>query len=191
MKKNLSDYVILNKGAIPEDLCNRTIKELEESPNWRQHTFTRYEKDKLAQVTSDADPMQHDADFLAVIPELMEIYWKTIYKYVAEDTGFKWFPSWQGFDSLKFVQYNPKTEMRKHCDHIHSMFDGQKKGVPILTLVAQLNDDFKGGEFILFDDEVIDFGKGDILVFPSSFLFPHEVKRITEGVRYSASTWVF
>ena len=33
--------------------------------------------------------------------------------------------------------------------------------------------------------------KGDILIFPSVFLFPHEVKPITSGTRYSFVTWGF
>ena len=191
MKKNLSDFVVLNKGAISSELCDLTMQELSASTQWRQHVFNRYENGQIIEVTSDTDPMQHSANLPTVMPLLMEAYWKVIHKYIATDTGYSWFPSWQGFDPLKFLQYTPNTEMRKHCDHIHSMFDGQKKGVPILTVIAQLNDDFEGGEFVLFDDERVDFAKGDILVFPSSFMFPHTVEKVTKGSRYSASTWVF
>jgi predicted 2-oxoglutarate/Fe(II)-dependent dioxygenase YbiX len=71
------------------------------------------------------------------------------------------------------------------------MFDGQKKGIPVLTVIGLFNDNFKGGEFVLFDDEIIPMEKGDILVFPSIFLYPHTVQKVTEGVRYSGSSWVF
>jgi predicted 2-oxoglutarate/Fe(II)-dependent dioxygenase YbiX len=32
---------------------------------------------------------------------------------------------------------------------------------------------------------------GDILLFPSNFMFPHEVKEITKGIRYSFVSWAF
>jgi hypothetical protein len=172
MKKNLSDYVVLNKGVISDELCDRTVKELEESPSWRQHTFTKYANGELVNIAGETEPNQHDADLPTVIPDLMKVYWETIYKYIAKDTDLKWFTSWEGFDPIKFIQYTPGTEMRVHCDHIHSMFDGRKKGIPILTVIAQFNDAFKGGEFVMFEDEVISFNKGDIIVFPSNFLFP-------------------
>lgn len=191
MKKNLSDFVVLNKNALSTELCDLAVQELETSAGWRQHVFNKYENGQIIEVRSDTDPLQHDANLPTSPPALMEAYWKTIHKYVATDVGYSWFPSWQGFDPLKFLKYTPDTEMRKHCDHIHSMFDGQKRGVPILTVIAQLNDGFEGGEFVMFDDEVIDFGKGDILVFPSLFMYPHTVNKVTAGVRYSASTWVF
>jgi predicted 2-oxoglutarate/Fe(II)-dependent dioxygenase YbiX len=191
MKKNLSDFAVLNKNAISSSLCDLAVKELKESPNWRRHTFTKYVDGQRTDSSTEHDPYQHDADLPTVIPDLMKAYWDVIYKYVDKDTGFNWFTTWQGFEPLKFIQYTPNTEMRIHCDHIHSMFDGHKKGVPILTLIGLFNDNFKGGEFVLFDDEVIPMEKGDVLIFPSSFLYPHTVQKVTEGVRYSAASWVF
>lgn len=192
MKKNLSDFVILNKSVISNELCDLTVQELETSSDWKRHVFKDYVDGQSFEIISDHDPIQHTGNLTtSVISPLMDIYWKTIYKYIVEDIKYDWFTSWQGFDPLKFLQYTPNTEMRNHCDHIHSMFDGQKKGVPILTVIAQLNNDFTGGEFNMFDNEHIGLEKGDILIFPSSFMFPHVVQKITEGVRYSATSWVF
>ena len=33
-------------------------------------------------------------------------------------------------------------------DHIHSIFDGKMKGVPIVSIVANLNEDYEGAEFV-------------------------------------------
>ena len=33
--------------------------------------------------------------------------------------------------------------------------------------------------------------RGDILLFPSNFMYPHEVKEITKGVRFSFVSWAF
>ena len=37
----------------------------------------------------------------------------------------------------------------------------------------------------------IDFKKGDVLVFPSSFMFPHKVNLVKKGTRYSAISWAW
>ena len=37
----------------------------------------------------------------------------------------------------------------------------------------------------------IDTKKGDLLIFPSNFLYPHEVEPVTKGVRYSYVSWIW
>ena len=37
----------------------------------------------------------------------------------------------------------------------------------------------------------IDTKKGDLLIFPSNFLYPHKITPITKGVRYSYVSWVW
>ncbi len=81
--------------------------------------------------------------------------------------------------------------MREHYDHIHSIFDGERKGIPILSIVGFLNDDYEGGEFLFSRKHEIPLKAGDILVFPSNFMYPHEVKEVTKGERYSFVAWAF
>jgi predicted 2-oxoglutarate/Fe(II)-dependent dioxygenase YbiX len=52
------------------------------------------------------------------------------------------------------------------------------------------NDDYVGGEIEFPEFDI--FYKpqlGDILVFPSSFIYNHSVKEVTSGVRYAAVNW--
>ena len=69
--------------------------------------------------------------------------------------------------------------------------DGNMKGIPTMTCLSILNDDYEGGEFIMFDDMEIKFKKGSTVVFPSCFLYPHLVKPVTKGVRYSCVSWAW
>jgi len=32
--------------------------------------------------------------------------------------------------------------------------------------------------------------KGSVIIFPSNFMFPHYVKKVTKGERYSIITWL-
>ena len=71
------------------------------------------------------------------------------------------------------------------------MFDGQMKGIPTLTALGSLNNDYTGGKFIMFDDMEIEMKAGQIMVFPSNFLYPHKVTEIFEGTRYTFVSWVW
>lgn len=191
MKQNLSDFVILNKGVISDELCRLTVEELEASNTLKQHLFHKYHNGALVEYSRGGDP-KNSFDKLPTSSELlMKACWEVVRKYVADDMKFEWFNSWQGFSGFKYIKYGEGDEMHKHCDHIHSLFEGQRRGVPILTMIMLFNDDFVGGDFVMFDDEKIDLEKGDILIFPSSFMFPHTVQKITSGSRYSAASWVF
>jgi predicted 2-oxoglutarate/Fe(II)-dependent dioxygenase YbiX len=70
------------------------------------------------------------------------------------------------------------------------MFDGTRKGIPILSVIAGLNDDYEGGELVINED-VIRLNQGQVIVFPSNFLYPHKVNNVTRGTRYSSITWVW
>ena len=78
-----------------------------------------------------------------------------------------------------------------HADRVQQMFDGERKGIPTLSVVGLLNDNFTGGDFIMLDDNKVELGAGDILIFPSTFMYSHKVTLITEGTRYSFVSWVW
>ena len=92
------------------------------------------------------------------------------------------------FSGVRFNKYNEGESITKHVDHIHSLFDGKKKGIPVMSYVGVFNDDYEGGEFMLCDEK-IELKKGDCVQFPSVFLYPHEVKPVTKGSRYSWVLW--
>lgn len=59
-----------------------------------------------------------------------------------------------------------------------------------VSVIAYFNDDYDGGE-IEFPGFDVSYKpqSGDILIFPSSFIYNHNVKEITSGVRYAAVNW--
>jgi len=71
------------------------------------------------------------------------------------------------------------------------LFDGNRKGIPILSVVGLLSNDFTGGEFVMFKDKVIELKEGDILIFPSVFMYTHRVEPILTGTRNSFVSWVW
>lgn len=116
--------------------------------------------------------------------------WLAIDSYI-KDYKFNWFNGWQGYSRIRFNRYSKTKKMAEHCDHIHSLFDGEIKGIPILSIVGTLNENYEGGEFIMFQDKEIKLLTGDLLIFPSNFLYPHRVDPVKKGTRYSYVSWVY
>jgi len=65
-----------------------------------------------------------------------------------------------------------------------------------LSVIINLNDDYKGGNLIFTDQKEkeikrLKLGKGSIVFFPSNFMYPHEIQPITKGTRYSIVAWLY
>jgi predicted 2-oxoglutarate/Fe(II)-dependent dioxygenase YbiX len=106
-----------------------------------------------------------------------------------KDVSFSYFFKIERFSHPNLNRYDIGTKMSLHQDHIYSLFNGTIKGIPILSIVGLLNNEFEGGEFVLWGDEIIRLEAGDILVFPSLFAYPHHVNTVTKGSRYSFVSW--
>ena len=78
--------------------------------------------------------------------------------------------------------------MSVHCDTIHHSH-GQEYGYPQVSALLFLNDDYVGGEFVV-SGRIYNTKKGSAILFPSNFMYPHEVKTVMEGTRYSIVSWL-
>lgn len=187
--QNLQDYVKVYKNFIDEEFCKEILAVLKVA-DWQQHTF--YQSKEREYVSFDDDLFVY-SDNSQQSKSLNHKIWLSIERYILEDfKDFKeWFDGWNGHSHVRYNKYTPETCMHLHCDHIHSLFDGNKKGVPILSVLGSLNNDYEGGELIMFGDKKIELNAGDIMVFPSNFMYPHEVKKVTSGIRYSYVSWVW
>lgn len=188
MTKNLEDYVKIYP-ALDEEFCNKIQEELKEA-TWQQHVF--YNAD--GQYVTQSGNRELDVSW-ADIPskaDLTQKVWETVSKYILEDFKNPYFNGWAGFTNIRFNRYHPDRLMALHCDHIHDMFDGQRKGIPTLTILGSLNNDYEGGEFLMFDEEKeFKMKAGEIMIFPSVFLYPHRVAPVTKGVRDTFVSWVW
>ena len=189
MEKHLDAYIKVY-DAIPKDLCDITVALLKDSKVvWEQHTFYNNQTGG-SDAISGKNELDISYETTAANEALMNIIWGCIGSYI-EELKFEWFDGWAGFSAIRFNKYSESRLMAKHCDHIHSMFDGERKGVPILSIVGVLNEDYEGGEFVMFDDTTIELPKGSLLIFPSNFLYPHKVLPVTKGTRHTFVSWVW
>ena len=189
--KFVKTYDVINK-----DLCKRCIKSTNKSNNWEQHTFYN-ELEKSSHARSGSDELSVLGFHKAPGEEknmIMKALWSTIGKYF-KDLETPWFAQWNGYSGIRFNRYKKNKKMAFHCDHIHTIFDGKIRGVPSLSVLGALNDNYEGGEFqfaILKQDKCTidtpEFNKtGMIIVFPSDM--EHRVAPVTKGIRYSLVVW--
>jgi predicted 2-oxoglutarate/Fe(II)-dependent dioxygenase YbiX len=182
---SLLDYARVYQSD--KDRAARVLKASQALTDWCQHGWYN----PATRETSSRPTQELFVRYLHDQPEIMSDCraWVTeaLQAYV-DDVPFN--SAITGVSNPRLNRYPAGTMMRRHADHIHSLFDGDTKGIPALSLVALLNDDFEGGRFIVRDQE-LDLKAGDILVFPSCFLYPHEVTEVTAGERLSFVSWAW
>ena len=187
---SIESYIYV-KNHLPHELCEELIYECNKFGTWKQHnwnnnikgiTESRYDKELFVMNSTDKQQSRVNPYIANALKDYMKIH-----EISGDETKGIWLHK---ISPIRFNKYPVGTMMRKHFDHIHSIFDGENKGVPLVSVVANLNDDYQGSEFYLRDKK-IDLKKGDLLLFPSNFMFPHEVTKTIKGVRYSFVAWAF
>ena len=185
----IEDYIIV-KNTISKEICQSLVEE-NNKKEWKKHTWNNYaDGSNTSEPTKELDIMpctreQQDKITPALVKALDE--YQKIVSWEGEKTTGQWLTK---FSPIRFNKYEVGTMMRRHYDHIHSIFDGKMKGVPIVSIVGNLNEDYEGSEFHCRGKE-IRLKTGDILIFQSKFMYPHEVTECTKGTRYSFVSWAF
>ena len=186
----LRDLIHVEKGIIPANLCEYLVEEIEKN-EWRPHTWYNNVANSFgSEETMELDVQNITGEHQQLLTPFMiqaGAAYNAIYSFQCERTQ----QIMNKFSAIRFNRYAPGQIMRQHHDHIHSLFDGNEKGIPVLSFILNLNDDYEGAELFFWDDHVVPLGKGDIIMFPSLFLFPHGVKEATKGKRYSAVSWAW
>jgi hypothetical protein len=86
---------------------------------------------------------------------------------------------WEAFN---FIKYGPGQHFKEHHDHGFSYNC-------TVSLVAYANDDYEGGElYFRLQDLKIKPEAGDLFIFPSNFMYPHQAMPVRSGTKYSIVT---
>lgn len=85
-------------------------------------------------------------------------------------------------EAINFVKYGPGQHFDVHPDHGPTY-------ACVVSTVMYLNDDYKGGG-LFFPHFNYEYQPkyGDIVLFPSTFLYSHAALPVNEGIKYSAVT---
>ena len=90
---------------------------------------------------------------------------------------------------IGILKYDTGGFYKPHTDH-HLKFPR------IISIIVYLNNDYEGGELVFYDPDQksnpykINVKPGRMIMWPSNFLYPHEVRKVTKGTRYSIISWI-
>jgi len=90
--------------------------------------------------------------------------------------------------TLEVLKYETGGHYKPHVDH----FEGFPR---VLSAILLLNDDYEGGELEFCNPTTskvsvkVESQSGRLIIWPSCFLYPHGVKPIIKGTRYSIVSW--
>ena len=176
----LHEYIHVERSIIPEDVCDSTIANLDHS-KWEPHGWSdlyakKYDSNNTRELDVQQSTREDNQILLPYMVKAVENYQPNLIT---------------RFSLIRFNRYAQGQIMREHFDHIYTLFDGREKGIPVLSLILNLNDNYEGADLFFWDDYRISLGLGDIVIFPSIFLFPHKVSETIKGHRYSAVSWAW
>lgn len=190
-ESKLKDLIHIERAIVPANICQGVIEQIEQN-QWSKHLWQSYE---TSNVVRTRDDNSEELDVQFITPELQDVmapYLIRANELYHEHFAFKSHAQYllvKEISYLRFNRYSHKESMLHHFDHIHDLFDGSKRGIPVLSFVVNLNEGYEGGDLYFWEDHVVPLKTGDIVIFPSLFLFPHGVTPIKNGVRYSAVSW--
>jgi hypothetical protein len=89
--------------------------------------------------------------------------------------------------NIEILKYEDNGFYTWHVDHF--------AGIPrTMSCILLLNNDYEGGNLCFRNPDgsgewEIDVKPNRMIVWPSNFLYPHTVKPVTKGIRYSVVAW--
>ena len=183
--KLLKDFIVVS-NQIPNNVCNKLIQDLS-TKDWGYHKWNTRQGEEFGDDTKEFRTHFSEQETIDILIPYVKNAIQNYFHNLGNDAVF-------GIGKIsqpRINRYDENTQMLSHVDHIHTVFEDDNSGIPILSIVGCLNDDYEAGEFVFGDDYAVSIKAGDILVFPSIFLYPHRVNSITKGSRYSFVCWAY
>ena len=186
--KSLHDYILSIPNAIPLDLCDAILAE--------------YKEFQVARTAGDDPLLTEKGDYrrcrtiqlsvdetISKNPEIRTHLDQRLFEEMAGPalrTYQEVHPHAEiitGDSGYELIQYESGDFYKNHVDHLPHKPRS-------LSLSVVLNDDFDGGDLSFFGGSLdLQIPKGSGVMFPSNFMYDHQVKPVTSGTRYSIITW--
>lgn len=187
---NLSEFIVVLRNLVPKDKCEEIINLFKDNKHWNWALTTGgldLDHRKVKQITfshpnvlADGDDfVQMDKNFFEIASKARNIYLETLQK----NRNIAFVPHLDSDEGYQLLHYSEGYYFKEHSDDT----GGLNRQV---TMTLNLNEGYEGGLFRFLRGEFeVSLNAGDAVLFPSNFMFPHEVTEITRGERYSIVTW--
>lgn len=181
----LSNYIQVFENVVSDELCDAILHEFSNEQEWVQTMVGKGVEDRtIRSATTIVMSYPHTIEVNKLVRAELDAKMFTCASSVIASYNKK-FPLAKieedsGYELLRYKEGEFYTE------HIDS-FKGRPRAV---SCSFALNDDYEGGEWSFFNREkIIKVPKGAAVLFPSNFMYPHEIMPVTKGTRYSIVTW--
>jgi predicted 2-oxoglutarate/Fe(II)-dependent dioxygenase YbiX len=183
--QSLSKFILVVEDVIPNKLCDQVVKEYKKSKEWefaaiggdivnpkvRNTQAISISHPNVVQVNPKVRSHLDAQMFTGASSAIKSYNDKFPLVRIEEDSGY---------DLLRY------ETGQFYVEHVDS-FKQQPRAV---SCSFALNDDFEGGEFAFFGRKFkYNLKKGSAIMFPSNFMYPHEIMPVTKGTRYAIITW--
>jgi len=181
---NISDYIMVVENAMTDALCDAVLEEYGPANDWVD-TYTK------GGIRKDIRSCQCVYMSHQNVIQINEKVRQKLDRYVFASAGYAFKKYNEKFkyaeitkdSGYEILRYNPGEFYTEHVDH----FTEAPRSV---SCSFALNDNYEGGEWSFFGGEkVIKVPKGAAVMFPSNFMYPHEILPVKHGTRYSIITW--
>jgi predicted 2-oxoglutarate/Fe(II)-dependent dioxygenase YbiX len=183
--KNINNYIVTFDGVITDALCEAILAEFSNEEEWVKTVVNEGEiKPEIRSAETIVISYPH------VIEKNLKIRAK-LDKYIFASAGLA-IKKYNEKFPLALIQEDSGYELLRYKEgqFYTQHTDSFKMRPRAISCSFVLNDNYKGGEFAFFDRELIyNLKKGSCIMFPSNFMYPHEIMPVTSGTRYSIVTW--
>ena len=184
--KSLKDFIKVFDNVLDSSICQIILNEYENCTEWKD-TLTGSGHDPNSRncsviPISFQDIINKNPEIRQQIDQsLFECVSDCIQKYTEETIkGDLEIKEDSGYELLRYF------EGQFYVEHTDSF----KESPRAITFILSINDDYEGGEISFFNRELTyKLKQGSCIMFPSNFMYPHEIMPVTSGTRYSIITW--
>ena len=172
--------------ALPKEWCKNFIKYMDLRCTSKAQVLI---DGKSVEDTSQRNVYDHGLDpekpgeeiYIKILLDLMQ---KALTEYCKTFTYLREVRA----QDINLLKYEKGNFYNTHVDAFHTV-NRQ------LSFIINLNEDYTGGNLVFHNPMTkqpysqTNLKEGDLIMFPSNFLYPHKILPITEGTRYSIVSW--
>jgi hypothetical protein len=184
MSFDVRDYILLIDDIVPQSLCDALLNEYVPTDEWVSTSTKgglRPDIRSAQTILISTDPVINfnhavrrnlDSElFNCASTAIREYNRRFDLCHIEQDSGYE------------LLRYRLGEFYTQHTDSF-------RESPRAVSCSFALNDDYEGGNFEFFDGQMaFKLPKGSVLMFPSNFMYPHEIKPVMSGTRYSIITW--
>jgi predicted 2-oxoglutarate/Fe(II)-dependent dioxygenase YbiX len=181
---DIRDYIVVAKDVLPLDTCDAVLREYANTNEWVD-TVTR--GGLIKTIRSAMTILMSTDSTIAVNTEVR----KDLDKQVYQAASFAMAKYNSRFSNVSIEEDSGYELLRYETGQFYTEHTDAFKYRPrAVSCSFSLNEDYEGGEFAFFNNQFrIKIPKGSALMFPSNFMYPHQILPVTKGTRYSIVTW--